>query len=60
MTQSDLNEAVAAKTGESLLTIRRRGFSVITPLAVLDPDDHDAPPQMIDWDRLDAERRRTA
>ena len=59
MTQAQMQEELAAKTGESLRTIRRRGFSLVTPLSVLDPDD-DTPPQMVDWDRLGEDRPRAA
>lgn len=59
MTQAQMNEELAAKTGESLGTIRRRGFSLVSPLSVLDPDD-DAPPQVVDWDRLAEDRLRAA
>lgn len=59
MTQAQMNEELVAKTGESLGTIRRRGFSLVTPLSVIDPDD-DAPPQVVDWDRLIDERVRAA
>ena len=59
MLQSDLNDAVAMKTGESLRTIRRRGFSLVMPLSVIDPDE-DTEPQVVDWDRLAGERPRAA
>ena len=57
MTQTEIDRAVAAKTGESVRSIRRHGFSIVTPLAVVDPDDTiEAEPQILDWDRAQAER----
>jgi hypothetical protein len=61
VTQSELNEAVADATGESLRTIRRRGFSVFTPLQAFNPDqDDDALPSVVDWDALERDQRRSA
>lgn len=61
MTQTELNEAVADATGESLRTIRRRGFSVFTPLQPFNPDhDDDALPSVVDWDALERDQRRSA
>jgi hypothetical protein len=61
MSQEDLDRAVADRTGESISTIRRRGFSIVTPLSVFDPDGDDlAPPNVVDWDLLDAQRSRAA
>jgi hypothetical protein len=57
MSQAEINQAVAAATGESIGTIRRRGFSIITPLNVFDPDGEDlALPQVIDWDCVESDR----
>ena len=57
MTQRDLNRAVASATSESLSTIMRLGFSIADPADVdFDPEPNDLPPQMVDWDALDAER----
>jgi hypothetical protein len=57
MTQSEIDQAVAAKTGESVRTIRRHGFSIVSPLAIFDPEDGvNAEPQVLDWDRVEAER----
>ena len=56
MTQAKLNRAVSRVTGESLGTIRRRGFSVADPLDVdFDPEPYN-PPAMVDWDVVDANR----
>ena len=62
MTQAELNQAVADATGESVSTIRRRGFSVVTPLQVFDPDRNEdyALPNVVDWDALEREQRRYA
>ena len=62
MTQAELNQAVADATGESVSTIRRRGFSVMTPLRVFEPDqDEDyALPNVVDWDALERQQRRCA
>lgn len=61
MSQSELNEAVAAATGESVKTIRRRGFSIVTPLKVFEPDDEqDAASSYVDWDHVDSTRRFAA
>ena len=56
MSQSEVDRAVADATGESLSTIRRRGFSLVTPLTLFDPDDTLAQPQIVDWDQLEADR----
>ena len=48
MTQHDLERELARKTGESLSTIRHRGFSLI--------EAPQAEPLIVDWDQLDAER----
>ncbi|WP_425613535.1 hypothetical protein NA78x_003369 [Anatilimnocola sp. NA78] len=62
MTQAELNQAVADATGESVGTIRRRGFSVATSLSVFQPDDADdyALPSVVDWDALERQQRRNA
>jgi len=54
MTQRELEAEVAEATGESVRTIRRRGFSIVTPLSVFDPDEDNTEPQMVDWDALAA------
>ena len=48
MTQRQLEREVASATGESMTTIRRRGFSLVEPEY---PE-----PLVLDWDDLDAER----
>jgi len=50
---SEFDAAVAAATGDTLSTIRHRGFSMLTRETFeLEPDDV-RPPQMIDWDHAD-------
>ena len=62
MTQAELNQAVAEATGELVSTIRRRGFSVVAPRQVLDPDQNDdcRLPNVVDWDALEREQRHYA
>lgn len=61
MTQRQLEHEIASVTGESLATVRRRGFSLVTPLSLFDPDsDGMAEPQTVDWDQLDTDRYRPA
>ena len=61
MSQSEIDEAVAEATGESVRTIRRRGFSLFTPLKVFDPDENcQAEPQVLDWDDVQARRTLAA
>ncbi len=50
MTHYELERELARKTGESLSTIRGRGFSLVEP-PELDP-------LVIDWDQLESERLR--
>ncbi len=53
MTQAQLEAALAEATGESVRTIRRRGFSIIDPrVGDFDPEPNDLPPQIVDWDLL--------
>lgn len=61
MTQEDLDREVAEATGESLRTIRRRGFSLIDPNQTdFDPEPNDVPAQLIDWDEVQAARQSQA
>ena len=48
MTQRELERELARKTGETMGTIRSRGFSLVEP--------PNLEPQTVDWDELDAER----
>jgi len=58
MTQAELEAAVSRSTGESLSTIRRRGFSIVVPgPSIYEPEpDEIAMPQMVDWDQVQARR----
>ena len=48
MSQYELDSAVAQATGESLQTIRRRGFSIIDP-SVVDFDSSPIPSRLNLW-----------
>ena len=48
MNQRELDREVAAKTGESICTIRGLGFS---PLTAVIPFEERAKPLVIDWDQ---------
>lgn len=58
MTQAELNQAVAEATGESVRTVSRRGFSIISPLQIfpMELEEPDLAPNTVDWDVLDLER----
>ena len=62
MTQAALDRAVSAATGESLRTIRRRGFSIADPTEVAfdpepsTPSSNTQGPHIVDWDELAAQR----
>lgn len=58
MTQQELDRAISRRTGESLKTIRSRGFSIVKPkLKDFDPEPNLLSPQVVDWDEADRERR---
>ena len=61
MTQADLEREVSRATGESRRTVRHRGFSILPPRDP-PPDEvfQEDGPQIVDWDQLDANRRRAA
>lgn len=51
MTQSELELAVAEVTGEDVLDIVRRGFSLVESLCYEAlTREHDVCPRLIDWD----------
>ena len=51
LSQQDLDREVARATGESLGTIRRRGFSIIDPSEQqFDTEPDDTPAMVLDWD----------
>ena len=61
MNQSQLDRAVARATGETRGAISRMGFSIADPeSARYDPEPSRRPPQVVDWDELDARRQRLA
>lgn len=58
MTQRQLDQLVANATGDDLRSIRQRGFSIVDLQDVnFDPEPDQRPPQMVDWDELELERR---
>jgi len=54
MSQVEIDRAVSEATGESLSTIRRHGFSLVTPLSLFDPNE--SQPQVVDWDQMESDR----
>ena len=57
MSHGDFNRALSRATGESIRTIKQRGFSLVDPNATnVDDELTLTPPQIVDWDALDAER----
>jgi hypothetical protein len=56
MTQRELNRAVARATGESVETIQRVGFLLADPAILMDPDDDQFGPPILDWDELENRR----
>ena len=61
MTQAEIDRAVSRSTGETMETIKRRGFSIL-PLPYDEGDDepHVLAMRIVDWDAVDATRRRAA
>jgi hypothetical protein len=57
MNQRELEAEVAGRTGESLKTIRRRGFNLVHPNEVQEDFEVPRDPLVVDWDALDARRR---
>lgn len=58
MTQLELDSAIALATGEELDEIQHLGFSLADPDDTdFDPEPDDRPPQPLDWDYADLERR---
>jgi hypothetical protein len=55
MTPSQLNRAVARVTGESIATIRQRGFSIVDIPTGDDPSEP-VTPQFVDWETADERR----
>lgn len=58
MSRKELERELVKKTGESVRTIRRRGFSIVNVQERdFDPEPNLLPAQIIDWDQVEAERR---
>lgn len=61
MSQSELDREVSRATGESMGTIRRKGFSMLPlPDDSFDDELQDSTIRTIDWDVQDAIHRRAA
>ena len=57
MNPNDLHRSLARKTGESVRTIKRLGFSLLKPeIPGNETDSVDLPPQVVDWDQLELDR----
>ena len=52
MTQAELDPQIATVTGESLCTVRQRGFSPLWPVAY----EPEREPLTVDWDEVDRRR----
>jgi hypothetical protein len=52
VTQTELDYEIAKATGETLKTIRQRGFSPLWPIAY----ERDRKPLTVDWDQAEANR----
>jgi hypothetical protein len=57
MSQQELERELSRVTGESLGTIRRRGFSLELPLENEDDRMILRMPRIVDWDALEQRRR---
>ncbi len=61
MTQVEIDREVSRATGETIGTIKRRGFSILPlPGDYSDDEPHVLPLRIVDWDEVDATRRRAA
>ena len=56
MTQAELDRAVAGVTGESRRTIRKRGFSLVDPLAGSGERRGVDVAKFLDWDQVQRAR----
>jgi hypothetical protein len=57
MYRNDFYSGLARVTGESVRTLRRRGFSLLEQDSRhLDRESVDVPPRTVDWDEVEAER----
>ena len=57
MQQRDLDRAVARATGETVSTIKQRGFLLADQSNRSDTEEPDYEPHIVDWDELDVQRR---
>lgn len=57
MQQADLDRAVARVTGETVSTIKQRGFLLADANSDFDPDPPEYEPNIVDWDELESQRR---
>jgi hypothetical protein len=55
MHHNDLNRAVAHATGETVATIKRRGFQPVDLSEELVPELQEIGPQVFDWDTREAQ-----
>ena len=53
MTQTELDRHIARITGESVATIRQRGFTTLRPI----PSEPDRRPLTVEWDEIDSKRQ---
>ena len=61
MFQQDLYSALSRATGESIRTLRRRGFSLLEQdISQLDCESVDIPPRTVDWDEVETQRMALA
>lgn len=61
MFQHDFYFALARATGEHVRTLKRRGFSLLErDIRQLDSESIEAPPLMVDWDEVEAQRMARA
>lgn len=60
MTQVEIDREVSRATGETMGTIKRRGFSILPLPGDYSDDEPHVLPMVVDWDAVDAARRRAA
>ena len=60
MSSGEIHRAVARATGESVRSVRQRGFSLLKGEPTSGDEEASVEPQMIDWDAVDAERMALA
>jgi hypothetical protein len=57
MSQKDLYSALSRATGESVRTLKGRGFSLLDhDMRQLDSESVDMPPRTVDWDDVEVQR----